>query len=131
MARWMPSRPMPPRAKAQDVLNQLHKGGDFAALAKKYSDDTATAKDGGSVGELVQGSGTAPEIEKVAFGLAKGQVSDLIPTSYGFEIIRVDDKTSAHARSLEEVRAEIEPIVAAQKNQKLAEQLAADGGEPG
>jgi peptidyl-prolyl cis-trans isomerase D len=112
------------RAKAQDVLNQIHKGGDFAALAKKYSDDVATAKDGGSVGQLVQGSGTAPEIEKVAFGLAKGQSSDLIPTSYGFEIIRVDDKISAHARSLEEVRAAIEPIVMAQKNQKITEQLA-------
>ncbi len=112
------------KAKAQDVLNQLHKGADFAALAKKYSEDTATAKNGGSVGELVQGSGSAPEIEKVAFGLAKGQVSDLIPTSYGFEIIRVDDKTAAHTRSLEEVRSEIEPIVAAQKNQKIAEQLA-------
>ena len=112
------------KAKAQDVLNQIHKGGDFAALAKKYSDDVATAKDGGSVGQLVQGSGSAPEIEKVAFGLAKGQSSDLIPTSYGFEIIRVDDKTSAHARSFDEVRPEIEPIVAAQKNQKVAEQLA-------
>ena len=112
------------KAKAQDVLNQLHKGADFAALAKKYSDDPATAKNGGSVGELVQGSGSAPEIEKVAFGLAKGQTSDLISTSYGFEIIRVDDKIAAHNRSLEEVRSEIEPIVAAQKNQKLAEQLA-------
>jgi len=106
------------------VLNQLHKGADFAAMAKKYSDDTATAKDGGSVGQLVQGSGSAPEIEKVAFGLSKGQSSDLIPTSYGFEIIRVDDRISAHARSFDEVRPEIEPIVAAQKNQKLAEQLA-------
>ena len=58
------------------MLNQLHKGGDFAALAKKYSDDTATAKDGGVGGrQLVQGSGTAPDIEKVAFGLDKGQVS--------------------------------------------------------
>ncbi len=112
------------KAKAEDVLSQLHKGGDFAALAKKYSDDTATAKNGGSVGELVQGSGSAPEIEKVAFGLAKGQTSDLIPTSYGFEIIRVDDKVSAHNRSLDEVRSEIEPIVAAQQNQKSAEQLA-------
>jgi len=112
------------KAKAQDVLDQIHKGGDFAALAKKYSDDAATAKEGGSVGQLIQGSGSAPEIEKVAFGLAKGQSSDLIPTSYGFEIIRVDDKTSAHARSFDDVRAEIEPIVAVQKNQKLAEQLA-------
>ena len=112
------------KAKAQDVLNQLHKGADFAALAKKYSDDPATAQNGGSVGELVQGSGSAPEIEKVAFGLAKGQTSDLISTSYGFEIIRVDDKVAAHNRSLEEVRSEIEPIVEALKNAKTAEQLA-------
>lgn len=112
------------KAKAQDVLNQIRKGGDFAVLAKKYSDDLATAKEGGSVGQLVQGSGSAPEIEKVAFGLAKGQSSDLIPTSYGFEIVRVDDKITAHARSIEEVRGEIEPIVTAQKNQKTADQLA-------
>jgi peptidyl-prolyl cis-trans isomerase D len=112
------------QAKAQDVLNQLHKGGDFAALAKKYSDDVATAKNGGSVGQLVQGSGSAPDIEKVAFGMSKGQVSDVIPTSYGFEIIRVDDKIAAHQRSLEEVRAEIEPLVLAQKNQTIAGQLA-------
>jgi peptidyl-prolyl cis-trans isomerase D len=112
------------KAKAQDVLNQLRKGGDFATLAKKYSDDVATAKDGGSVGQLVQGSGTAPEIEKVAFGLAKGQPSDLIPTSYGFEIIRVDNKISAHARTLDEVRGQIEPVGAALRNQKVAEQLA-------
>ncbi|PSH04930.1 MAG: hypothetical protein CXZ00_04045 [Acidobacteria bacterium] len=112
------------RAKAQDVLNQIRNGGDFDALAKKYSDDGATAKNGGYVGQLVQGSGTAPDIEKVAFGLAKGQCSDVIPTSYGYEIIRVDDKVSAHARSFNEVRAEIEPIVADQKNQKIAEQLA-------
>jgi len=112
------------KAKAQDVLNQLHHGGDFATLAKKYSDDLATAKNGGAVGQLVQGSGVAPDIEKVAFGLAGGQVSDLISTSYGFEIIRVDDKTSAHARSFEDVRPEIEAAVTAQKNQKNAEQLA-------
>ena len=111
------------RAKAEEVVKQLHAGGDFAALAGKYSDDTATAKSGGSVGTLVQGSGSAPDIEKVAFGLAKGKVSGVIPTSYGFEIIRVDDRIPAHARTLEEVKAEIEPMVEAAKNQTLAEKL--------
>ena len=48
----------------------------------------------------------------------------MIPTSYGFEIIRVDDKVAAHQRSLDQVRAEIEPIVAAQQNQTTASQLA-------
>jgi peptidyl-prolyl cis-trans isomerase D len=112
------------QAKADDVLKQLRKGADFAETAKKYSDDTATAKNGGLVGQLVQGSGSAPDIEKVAFGLSKGQISNVIPTSYGFEIIRVDDKIAAHARSLDEVRSQIEPVVAAQKNQALAAQLA-------
>jgi peptidyl-prolyl cis-trans isomerase D len=112
------------QAKADDVLKQLRKGTDFAEMAKKYSDDTATAKNGGLVGSLVQGSGSAPDIEKVAFGLTKGQISNVIPTSYGFEIIRVDDRIAAHARSLDEVRAQIEPVVAAQKNQAIAAQLA-------
>ena len=113
------------KAKAQDVLAQLKKGGDFAALAKKYSDDTATAPNGGVVGDqLVLGSGSAPDIEKAAFALNKGQVSDIISTSYGFEIIRVDDKVAAHARSLDELRPAIEAAVAAQKNQSLASQLA-------
>jgi peptidyl-prolyl cis-trans isomerase D len=113
------------RAKAQDVLKQLKGGSDFAALAKKYSEDTATAKDGGAVSQpLIQGSGSAPEIEKAAFSLSKGQSSDLISTSYGFEIIRVDDRVAAHARSFDEVRPEIEPVVSAQLNQKKAEQIA-------
>ena len=112
------------KAKASDVLKQLKGGMDFAAAAKKYSDDTATANSGGSVGELVLGSGSAPDIEKVAFNLSKGQISDVIPTSYGFEIIRVDDKTPAHQRSFEEMRSQIEPVVAAQSNQRAAEQMA-------
>ncbi|MDR3765391.1 MAG: peptidyl-prolyl cis-trans isomerase [Acidobacteriota bacterium] len=112
------------KAKANDVMKQLKGGLDFAAAARKYSDDTATAKEGGSAGELVLGSGTAPDIEKVAFNLTKGQVSDVIPTSYGFEIIKVDDRTAAHQRSFEEMRPEIEPVVSAQANQHTAEQLA-------
>lgn len=112
------------KAKANEVLKQLKGGMDFAAAAKKYSEDTATAKTGGSVGDLVLGSGSAPDIEKVAFNLKKGQVSDVIPTSYGFEIIRIDDKTPAHQRSFEEMRPQIEPVVAAQSNQRAAEQLA-------
>ena len=112
------------RAKADEVSKQLHAGGDFPALAKKYSDDTATAKAGGSVGTLVQGSGSAPDIEKAAFSMPKGKVSDVIPTSYGYEIIRVDERIPAHQRTLEEVKAEIQPLVEAAKNQTEAEKLA-------
>ncbi len=112
------------RAKADEVLKQLRAGGNFAALAGKYSDDTATAKSGGSVGTLVQGSGSAPDIEKAAFGMPRGKISDVIPTSYGYEIIRVDERIPAHQRTLEEVKAEIEPMVEAAKNQTEAQKLA-------
>lgn len=112
------------KAKAQDVLKQLRGGANFADVAKKSSDDSGTADKGGVVGELVQGSGTAPEIEKVAFTLNPGQVSDLIQTSYGFEIVRVDSKVSAHARPLEEVRSNIEQILGAQEAERLASELA-------
>ncbi|HUO60667.1 MAG TPA: peptidyl-prolyl cis-trans isomerase [Candidatus Acidoferrales bacterium] len=112
------------KAKAQDVLKQVKAGGDFAALAKKYSEDAPTAKNGGLVGQLVQGSGAAPEIEKVAFTLQKGQTSDLIPTSYGFEIIKVDERTAAHQKTLAEVKSQIEPIVMRDAAQKAAQQLA-------
>jgi len=112
------------RAKAQEALKQLKNGVDFGTVAKNYSDDAPTAKNGGLVGSLAQGSGTAPDIERVAFTLNKGQVSDIITTSYGFEIIRVDDRTPAHQKTLEEVRPLIEPVVQRDKAQSAVERFA-------
>jgi peptidyl-prolyl cis-trans isomerase D len=105
------------RKKAEDVLKQLKAGGDFAELAKKYSEDTASAKDGGSLGWIERGR-TVPEFEKVAFSLPKGSTSDLVESSYGFHIIQVEDKQDAHVKTLEEVKAQIEPIL---KHDKAAQ----------
>jgi peptidyl-prolyl cis-trans isomerase D len=112
------------RKKAQDVLAQLKAGGDFAALAKKYSEDTASAKDGGSLGWIQRGR-TVPEFEKVAFSLPKGQTSDLVQSSYGFHIIQVMDKQDAHLKTLDEVKAQIEPVLKQQKANQAADSLAA------
>ena len=109
--------------KAEDVLAQLKAGGDFAALAKKYSDDTASAKEGGSLGWIQRGR-TVPEFEKSAFSLKKGETSGLVQSTYGFHIIRLDDKQDAHLKSFDEVKAEIEPIVKAQKAAGVADQVA-------
>jgi peptidyl-prolyl cis-trans isomerase D len=109
--------------KAEDVLAQLKAGADFATLAKKYSDDTASAKDGGSLGWIQRGR-TVPEFEKAAFSLKKGETSGLVQSMYGFHIIHVDDKQEAHLKSFDEVKAEIEPIVRQQKASALADRLA-------
>jgi len=109
--------------KAEDVLAQLKAGGDFAALAKKYSDDTASAENGGSLGWIQRGR-TVPEFEKAAFSLKKGETSGLVQSTYGFHIIRVDDKQDAHLKSLDEVKAEIEPIIRQQKAGAAADRIA-------
>jgi peptidyl-prolyl cis-trans isomerase D len=109
--------------KAQDVLNQVKAGGKFDELAKKYSDDPGSAKQGGELGWIGRGR-TVPEFEKAAFSLPKGQTSDLVKSSYGFHIIHVEDKQDAHVKSLDEVRAQIEPLVKQQKAGKLVEEQA-------
>jgi peptidyl-prolyl cis-trans isomerase D len=114
------------RAKAEDVLKQVKAGGNFAELAKKYSDDSGSAKNGGSLGFIGKGR-TVPEFEKAAFSLPKGGTSDLVQSSYGFHIIHVDDKQDAHVKSLDDVKAQIEPLIkqqkAAQASQHEVEQL--------
>jgi len=111
------------RVKAEDVLKQVKAGGDFAKLAETYSDDPGSAKNGGSLGLIGRGR-TVPEFEKAAFSLPKGQISDLVKSSYGYHIIRVDDKQDAHMKTLEEVKGDIEPILKQQKAQRAAENAA-------
>lgn len=90
------------RKKAEDVLKQAKKGGKFEDLAKKYSEDVTKDK-GGDLGWIVQGQ-TVAEFEKAAFGLPPGSVSDLIRTEYGFHIIKVLEKETAHTKPFEEVK---------------------------
>ena len=110
------------RQKAEDILKQLHAGADFARLAEKDSQDTASAKNGGSLGWIQRGQ-TVPEFEKAAFSLPKGSTSGIVQTSYGFHIIRVDDKQDAHVKPLSEVQAQIQPLIAQDKASQMAQNL--------
>jgi len=111
------------RAKAEDVLKQVKAGGDFAKLAEKYSDDPGSAKSGGELGWIGRGR-TVPEFEKAAFSLGKGQTSDLVKSTYGFHIIRVEDKQDAHLKTLAEVKSEIAEKVKQQKATRATETAA-------
>ena len=111
--------------RAEDLLKQLKGGAKFEDLARKYSEDPGSSKEGGSLGWIGRGR-TVPEFEKAAFSLPKGQISDLVKSSYGFHIIRVDDRQDAHMKTLDEVKGEIEPILKQQKAQQIAQKQADD-----
>jgi len=111
--------------RAEDLLKQLKAGAKFEDLAKKSSEDPGSAKEGGSLGWIGKGR-TVAEFEKAAFSLPKGQMSGLVKSSYGFHIIRVDDKQDAHMKTLDEVKGEIEPLLKQQKTQAIAQKQAED-----
>ena len=116
------------RKKAEDVLKQTRKGTKFDDLAKKYSEDPGSKDKGGDLGWLVQGQ-TVPEFEKAAFSLQPGQVSDLVKTQYGFHIIKVLEKETAHTKPFDEVKDSIRaPMMLSKADDeasKVADQLAA------
>jgi len=116
------------RKKAEDVLKQARKGTKFDDLAKKYSEDPGSKDKGGDLGWLVQGQ-TVPEFEKAAFSLQPGQVSDLVKTQYGFHIIKVLEKETAHTKPFDEVKDSIRaPMMLSKADDeasKVADQLAA------
>lgn len=122
------------KAKAEDLLKQIKGGANFAELATKNSDDPGSKSQGGELGWLDRGR-TVPEFDKVAFSLAPGQTSDVIKTQFGYHILQVEEKKTAHLRPLAEVKSEIIPILEQQRTgaaeQTYASQLAVDAKKNG
>lgn len=78
------------KRKLETVKERLDHGGDFAELAKLYSNDLSAAK-GGDLGWLNQGD-TVPEFERAMDGLAIGQVSNLVQSPFGWHLIQVQER---------------------------------------
>lgn len=117
------------KAKAEDVLKQLRGGADFAALAKKYSEDPGSKEQGGELGMLQHGV-TVPEFDKTAFSLSPGQTSEPIKTQFGYHIIQTEEKQTAHTKPFDEVKATIIANMVRDREaaaaQTFAENLAAE-----
>ena len=103
------------QAKAQDVLDQIHKGGKFADLAKKYSDGPS-AKDGGDLSYFKRGT-LSKELEDKVFALKAGEVTDVIRTKQGYVILQASEHQMAGIPPMKEVEPRIQDALYMQKLQ--------------
>ena len=112
------------KEKALSVLEEARKNKDFAALAKKYSEGP-TAEKGGDLGYFSRGRMVEP-FEDVAFGMEKGEISDLVRTEFGFHIIKVEEIKEARTKPFEEVKKQIERTLLNHESGVLAYNRAID-----
>lgn len=115
------------KAKAQQILERLNAGEDFAQLAKTASDDTFSGENGGDL-DWVEPGVMDPEFDLTAFGLEKGQISDLVKSSFGYHIIKVTDFEAQTTKPFEEVadniRQELATAEAKEQFFEVQQQLA-------
>ena len=111
------------RKRAEELLAQVKGGADFAALAKKVSEDEGSKAAGGDLGFFGRGR-MVPEFETAAFAMQPGQTSDLVRSQFGFHIIRVVEKKAGATRPLDEVRAQIQEQLAQQQADQQVSQRA-------
>ena len=108
------------KTKADQVLNDVKAGKDFAALAKQHSQDPGSAVNGGDLGFFQKGQMVGP-FNDVAFTLAPGAVSDVVETQFGYHIIKVAEKQPSRTVPLEEVRPQVEQYLQNQNREQETE----------
>jgi len=103
------------RQKAEEALEKVRKGENFADLARQYSDD-ATKENGGNAGFFEKGM-MAPEIESVVDGLERNGISDIIQTRFGHMIVKLLERSAAGIPPMSEVEGRIHEQLYLQKVQ--------------
>ena len=94
-------------AKAEQVRKEARAGGDFSALAKKYSQDPGSAPAGGDLGWALRGA-YVQAFSNQLFAMKIGEISEPVKTQFGYHIIRLDEVQPEHARTLGDARSQIE-----------------------
>ena len=113
------------RIEAENLLERLNNGEDFAMLATKHSGDAASASKGGDLGFFGRGDMVKP-FEDAAFSMKKGETSQLVESIYGFHIINVTDISEEKVKPLATVKNKIKDIMETEMSRELAEGRAED-----
>jgi peptidyl-prolyl cis-trans isomerase D len=120
------------KAKAEALLKQIKAGANFAELAKKNSEDSS--KDaGGELGFFRRGA-TVPEFEKALFSQKIGD-TQIVKSQFGYHILQVEERQTAHSESIDEVRPAIQATLMRQKaavaEENFARTLTSEAGKNG
>jgi len=107
------SDPAGQKAMAEEILSKLVNGAEFERMAQIYSEDS-TRELGGDWGWVDRGTLTAP-LEKVAFNLRPGKVSNIIQLGGNYYILKIEDKRGGVTRPFAEVREAIEKKLVAEE----------------
>jgi len=105
---------------AVEVLQKVKAGEDFAELAKEFSEDGSTASMGGYLGFFGKEAMLPPEFHEAVFKLEAGETTDLIKTSMGFHIIKVDEKRKRQLDPFESLKGRLESELVMEKRMDLA-----------
>ena len=107
------------KARADEIYRQLRQGGDFAALAKRYSQDPASKAQGGKF--TAQQGATVPEFDETAFELETGELAPPVKTQFGWHIIEAVSAVKPKAtQELSEVESQIsDQLLEEQKNARI------------
>lgn len=109
------------KARADDLYRQLQNGGNFARLARRFSQDPASKKEGGKF--TAQQGATVPEFDETAFGLETGELSEPVKTQFGWHIIEATSAVKPKStQELSEVEEQIrEQLLEEKKNARINE----------
>jgi peptidyl-prolyl cis-trans isomerase D len=108
------------KAKAEEVLQKVKSGGDFAKLAQEYSDDPGTKARGGEMGYFARGEMVKP-FEEAAFKLRPGQVT-LVQSQYGYHVLQLEEIKKASQDTLEQAKPKIIEAIKQKMGGELARQ---------
>jgi peptidyl-prolyl cis-trans isomerase D len=121
------------KAKAEDVLKQLQAGGDWTALAKKYSDDPGSKDKGGELG-FAQRKTMVPEFDNAIFTQKIGDIK-IVKSQFGYHVVQVEERQTAHAQALNEVLPQIQATLfreaSAQAQENYARSLTSEADKNG
>lgn len=110
------------RSQIEAARTLVKNGEKFADVARKVSEDTGSASNGGDLGFISRGQMVPPQFEMAAFSLKTNELSEVVTTQIGYHLILVTERKPAQTKSFDEVKGDIDKFLRYRKSSEMADQ---------